>query len=317
MKWKCKKLATVLDMPREEWLKLRKGGIGGSDIGALMGVNPWNSPFNVFIDKTTDYIKDLSDNEAIYWGTTLEDIVAKEFERRTGKKVARVNALLQSEETPFAYANIDRRIVGEEAGLECKTTNAFNSEEWKNGEVPASYICQCQWYMYVTGFKKWYIACLIGGQKFVRYELIRDDELIKFMLEKAKEFWENNVLKNEAPPMDGSASCSEYLNEAYPEDNGESVMFTSECITYIEQLAEIKKQEKELKTQKNDLENKIKQYLGEAQSGVCEKYTVTWKTQNGAPKLDKEKLAKEIGAEFLGSFYTPTTVRKFSLKENK
>lgn len=312
----CKKIANTLNMPHEEWVKLRKGGIGGSDIGAIMGINPYSSSFNVFIDKTTDYVKDLSDNEAVYWGTTLEDIVAKKFEKRTGKKVARLNAILQSKETSFAYANIDRRIVGEDAGLECKTTNAFNANEWKDGEVPASYICQCQWYMYVTGFKKWYIACLIGGQNFVQYTLERDDELIRYMLERASEFWNNNVLKNEAPLADGSANCTEYLKEKFPEDNGESVMFTSDYIAYVEQLAEIKKQEKELKNQKTDLENRLKQYMGEAQTGTCEKYTVSWKTQNSAPKLDKKRLAEDIGAEFLAQYYTPTTVRRFSIKEN-
>lgn len=312
-----KKIANTLNMPREEWLKLRKGGIGGSDVGAIIGVNPWSSAFNVFIDKTTDYVKDLSDNDAVYWGTVLEDVVAKEFEKRTGKKVAKMNALLQSVETPFAYANIDRRIIGENAGLECKTTNTFNADEWKDGEVPASYICQCQWYMYVMGFKKWYIACLVGGQKFVWYELERDEEIISYMVERAAEFWNNHVLTGEAPPADGSANCTEYLKEAFPKDNGESVMFTSDYIALIDQLAEIKKQEKELKTQKTDIENRLKQYLGEAQTGMCEKYTVTWKTQNGAPKLDKERLVEDIGADKLAQYYTPTTVRRFSIKENK
>lgn len=311
------KLASTLDMPHDEWLKLRKGGIGGSDIGAIMGVNPWSSVFSVFIDKTTDYVKDLSDNDAVYFGNVLEDVVAKEFEKRSGKKVAKLNAILQSTETPFAYANIDRRIVGENAGLECKTTNAFNANEWKDGEIPASYICQCQWYMYVTGFEKWYIACLIGGQKFVWKEIERDEDLIRFMLERASEFWNNNVLKNEAPPADGSANCTEYLNDKYPEDNGQSVMFSSDYVAFIDRLSEIKAKEKDLKAQKTDLENRIKQYMGEAQSGTCEQYTVTWKTTNAAPKLDKERLAADIGAEVLATYYIPTTVRKFSIKEIK
>lgn len=313
----CKKIANTLNMPHDEWIKLRKCGIGGSDIGAIMGVNRYSSPFNVFIDKTTDYAKDLSDNEAVYWGTVLEDAVAKEFEKRTGKKTANVNAILASNDTPFAYANIDRRIVGENAGLECKTTNAFNADEWKDGQVPASYICQCQWYMYVTGYDKWYIACLIGGQKFVYYDLKRDDELIQYMLDRAKEFWHDNVLCRVAPIADSSPSCTEYITNQYPEDNGESVMFASDHIALIKRLMLVKNQEKELKKQKTEIENQLKQYMGEAQSGICEQYTVTWKTQNGAPKFDKEALAAAMGAEELAKYYTPTTVRKFTVKENK
>lgn len=314
---KFKKIANTLNMPQDEWLKLRKGGIGGSDIGTLMGVNAWSSPFEVYLDKTTDRVKDLSDNDAVYWGTVLEDVVAKEFEKKTGKKVAKMNALLQSVGTPFAYANIDRRIVGEQAGLECKTTNAFNGSEWKDGEVPASYICQCQWYMYVTGYPRWYIACLIGGQKFVHYELLRDDELISYMVERATDFWENNVLKNEAPPVDGSQSCTDTLNELYPQDNGQSVMLTSDIVAMVDELSAIKEEEKKIKKKKTDLENRVKQYMGEAESGTCEKYTVTWRTVNGAARLNKTALIEDIGADTLEQYYEPTTIRKFSVKINK
>lgn len=312
-----KKIISTKDLPHEEWLKIRKGGIGGSDIGAIMGANPYKTSFDVFIDKTTDRVEDLSDNDAVYFGNVLEDVVAKEFEKRCGKKVSKLNAVLQSKETPFAYANIDRRVVGEDAGLECKTTNAFRSKEWKDGEIPGSYIFQCQWYMYVTGFKKWYIACLIGGQKFVSHELTRDDELIALMIERASDFWENHVKRNEAPMAGSSESCTEYLNSTFPEDNGETVMFTSDYSVLIERLTNLKNAESAINKQKKEIENRLKQYLGDAQVGMSEKYTVTWKTQNGAPKLEKDKLATAIGAEVLAQYYTPTTIRKFIVKENK
>ena len=91
----CIKIANTAKLSRDEWLRIRKGGIGGSDIGAIMGVNRFSSPLEVFLDKTTDRVTDLSDNDAVYWGTVLEDVVAKEFEKRTGKKVAKMNAILQ------------------------------------------------------------------------------------------------------------------------------------------------------------------------------------------------------------------------------
>ena len=310
-------IANTLEISKNEWLRLRKDGIGGSDIGAIMGVNPFSSPFNVFVDKTTDFSKDLSDNEAIYWGTVLEDVVAKEFERRTGKKVSRLNSILASKETPFAYANIDRRIMGEKAGLECKTTNAFNSDEWKDDEIPASYICQCQWYMYVTGWDRWYIACLIGGQHFVYKEIERDDELIGCMLKKAKHFWTDNVLRNVPPSMDGSAGCGEYLKKEYVEDNGLEIMLSRDVFPLVDKLAELKALEKNISLQQTELENKIKQYMGEYQTAVSDKYTVFWKTQNGAPKFERELLAEKIGADELKKYYTPTRVRKFIIKENR
>ena len=312
-----KKLANTLDMSQEEWLKWRKKGIGGSDIGTLMGFNQYSSPFMVFVDKTTDYNKDLSDNEAVYWGTTLEEIVAKEFEKRTGKKVRRLNSILQSIESPFALANVDFKIAGEKAGLECKTTNAFNSAEWQDDEIPASYICQCQWYMYVTGYERWHIACLIGGQRFVHKCIVRDDELIQYMVDVAKNFWENNVLKNEAPVVDGSDSCTEYLKDNYSVDNGAEIRLTSDISALVESLYDVKNQEKILSKQKTDLENRIKQYLGEAQSGMNEKYTVIWKTQRGRPKFDLERLCEDYGITDISGYYEETTLRKFTIKENK
>lgn len=311
------KVVNTLEITKEQWLMERKKGIGGSDIGALMGVNTYSSPFMVFIDKTTDYNKDLSENEAVYWGTTLEEIVAKEFEKRTGKKVRRLNAMLKSTEIPYALADVDRMIVGEDAGLECKTTNAFNTSEWKDDEIPASYICQCQWYMYVTGCPKWYIACLIGGQRFVWKEVQRDDEIIKYMVEVATTFWENNVLKGDAPAIDGSDNCTEYIKEHYPEDNGCEVRFTSDISALVENLYQVKRQKKELCTQELDLENRIKQYLGEAQCGINENYKVVWKTQRGKPKFDLDKLVKDYNVTNLSKYYEETTIRKFSVKENK
>lgn len=311
------KIISTVNLPREEWLKARRGGIGGSDIGAIMGLNPFSSPHQVFLEKTAAYEKDLSENEAVYWGNVLEDVVAKEFERRTGKHVRKMNALIRSTRTPFAFANVDRMIVGEDAGLECKTTNAFSSDEWKDGEVPASYICQCQWYMFVTGLQKWHIACLIGGQKFVHYEIVRDDELIEYMLEKATDFWENNVLTGEAPPLGGARADDDFLADKYPISNGGEVKLTSEISSIAEALLRIKELQKEQEKQKKALENQIKDYLGEAERGESARVIVSWKTQNGARKLNLDALCRDYEIENLDEYYSQSTLRKFSIKENK
>lgn len=122
----CKTIST-LGMKREEWLKLRKKGIGGSDAGAVCGLNPYTSPVAVYRDKTTDSV-DMSDNEAMRQGRDLEEYVAQRFTEETGMKVRRSNKMYWSETYPFMYADVDRLIVGEDAGLECKTVSAYNAE---------------------------------------------------------------------------------------------------------------------------------------------------------------------------------------------
>lgn len=144
----CKTISTM-GMEHEEWLRLRKGGIGGSDAGAVCGLNLYRSPMAVYWEKTTDTL-DLSDNEAMRQGRDLENYVAQRFTEETGKKVRRSNKMYWSEEHPFMYADVDRLLVGEDAGLECKTVSAYNAGKWENGAIPMHYLMQCIHYMVVT-----------------------------------------------------------------------------------------------------------------------------------------------------------------------
>ena len=166
---------------RVAWERVRNSGIGGSDIACIMGLNPWKSAYALYAEKHGDVeAEDLSDNEFVYWGTVLEQVVADRFCELTGKKVRKCGTL-QDESYEFMLANVDRLVVGENAGLECKTANGFKSKDWDGDELPDSYYCQCQWYMAVTGYDKWYIACLIGGNHFVWKEIPRNDEFIEDM----------------------------------------------------------------------------------------------------------------------------------------
>ena len=90
----------------EEWLNARKKGIGGSDASVILGFNPWKTPFELYIEKTSGEIREV-DNEAVYWGNVLEDIVAEEFTKRTGKKVRRRNQIFKHKEYDWMIANID------------------------------------------------------------------------------------------------------------------------------------------------------------------------------------------------------------------
>ena len=153
----------VGDMCREEWLRLRKTGLGGSDAGAVCGLNPYSSPMKVYRDKTCEGIEE-QDNEAMRQGRDLEEYVAQRFTEATGLKVRRSNYMYRSKEYPFMIADVDRMVVGEDAGLECKTVSAYNADKWEGGDIPLHYVLQCYHYMAVTGKRVWYIAAVILGR---------------------------------------------------------------------------------------------------------------------------------------------------------
>lgn len=285
-------VTNVLHMDRTEWLKARKQGLGGSDCGTIMGVNKWKSSFQLFLEKTGDYIEEI-DNEFIYWGNRLEDMVAEEFAKRTGKKVRRNNHLLVHPEHDFMLANLDRVVVGERALLECKTTSAYNKDQWESDNVPATYLCQIQHYLAVTGYEKAYIAVLIGGNHFVWKEIPRDDELIEMIIEREKHFWENHVLANNPPPIDGSPAASEFLNKLYPDDNGETIMLSEEEDKLIDALEHVKAEMKDLEALKKRYENELKMKLEDSTFGVTSLYEVSYKSQV-RNTIDSKRLREEM-----------------------
>ena len=303
----------TLDMSREEWLRERKKGIGGSDASAILGFNPWKSAFELYIDKTSDHVEEI-DNEAIHWGNVLEDVVAEEFTRRTGKKVRRRNQTFIHKEHDFMIANIDRDVVGERALLECKTTNAFNTDAWEGEQIPPAYMCQLQHYMAVLDYEKAYIAVLIGGQKFIWKEIDRDDEFIELMIEHEKQFWEEHVLKEIPPEIDGSPSASELLNKMYPEDNGETVMLKSdEAEMLIEAIESIKAEVKEKQSLQKEYENKLKLMIGEAQMGVTPRFEVSNKTIT-SNRLDSKALRREM-PEIAKKYTKQSSYRRMTIKQ--
>jgi putative phage-type endonuclease len=309
----AKVLANTVEMTRQEWVVERTKGIGGSDASVILGFNPWKSPFQLYIEKTGGQVEEIN-NEAIYWGNVLEDVVAKEFSRVTGKKVRKRNVMFRHPEHDFMIANIDRDVVGEKALLECKTTNAFNADAWEGDHIPPAYICQLQHYMAVLGYEKAYIAVLIGGQKFVWKELKRDDEFIELMIEAEKEFWEEHVMKNIPPEIDGTNSASELLKKMYPQDNGETVMLESDkAETLIEAIESIKSEIKEKNTLLKEYENKLKLMIGDAAVGVTPRYEVNLKTYE-RNSIDTRKLKKDLPD--VAEKYTKTsTYRQLRIKQ--
>ncbi|MED4843925.1 YqaJ viral recombinase family protein [Bacillus atrophaeus] len=308
--------ASTADMSRDEWLLERRKGIGGSDASVILGLNKWKTAFELWLDKTGQVPISESASEAAYFGSILEDIVAKEFEVRSGKKVRRKKAMLKHPEHDFILANVDRMIVGEKAILECKTTSAYNLKEWEDDEIPADYIVQVQHYLGVLGpeYKKAYFAVLIGGNKFVWKEIERDDELIKMIFAAVVEFWNDKVLGENAPALDGSSAAEEYLKKRYVETESNKVIdLTAVNRERIQQYLQLKDHIAELQVQAKELENQIKAEMKEAEYGFIGNYKTSWKPVV-SNRIDTKKL-KEHFPDVYEKVAKEISYRRFGIQE--
>ena len=291
----AKLIMTVEEMKdRKAWEKLRNIGIGGSDAAIIAGINRWKSPYQLWLEKTGQVEpEDISDNEYVYWGTVLEQLVADRFCELTGKKVRKCG-MMQSLTHEFMLANVDRLVVGENAGLECKTANGFKAKEWEGDNVPDSYYLQCQHYMAVTGCDKWYIACLIGGNHFVWKEIPRNEEDITALIEAEMAFWEDNVKVGLMPDVDGSKSCSQALAERFPGGLADDIVLPENAETLLTEIDELQEVESRIKEQVETKKNQLKTMIGDHEVAYAGERKVTWKTQAGRVTVDSKKLKAEM-----------------------
>lgn len=297
-----------------EQLETRREGLGGSDAGAAIGLNPYRTPVEVWLEKTgREQPKDLSDIQAVHFGNVLEGVVAKEYERRTGHRVARVNRTLVHKEHPYLLAHIDRRVVGQRKVLEIKTAGHYASFRWGpegSDEIPDEYIAQVYHYMAVTGYQAADVAVLIGGQDFRIYHIERDEELMRSIIAAERAFWENHVAADVPPPP----STATDLASLYPEDDGSSLLATPEMAATVAELKALRGQIKALTSEKERLENLIKAGIGDHACLVDESNTpiVTWKAQKSR-RLDTKALRSDM-PEIAEQFTKTTTTRVLRIK---
>lgn len=316
----AKLIMTVEEMKdRKAWEKLRNMGIGGSDAAVIMGLNPYKSPYQLWLEKTGQAEPpDLSGNQRVYWGSKNEPNIADWFQEETGKKVMRLGTL-QNREYPFMLANVDRTVVGENAGLEIKTAGSSQYRKWKDGEIPDAYYCQCLHYMAVTRADYWYIAVLLGGNDSKWKRIERNEEDIRTLIEAEKEFW-NLVQTKTAPPVDGSLSCSQALASRYADSRDEEIVLPEEADTLIGRIDGDMAIKKKLEEQIAYNQNLLKEMLGEAETGRVGSYKVAWKATAGRETCSLAKLKKSAPDMYeqlkdKGFISTGKSTRRFSIKE--
>lgn len=297
----------------DEWLKLRSQYIGGSDAAAVVGMNPFSSPYALWAEKTGKK-PGFSGNLATEVGTYLEEFVAQKFAEETGKKVRKCNYSFLNSQHPFAIANIDREIVGEDAGLEIKTTDSLNIKKFKNGEFPENYYCQCVHYLAVTGKKRWYLAVLIGNKEFKWFVIEHDEAEIAALMGAEADFWE--FVKNDTPPeIDGAKATTDTISTIYADSNDnvvDLVAFKNDLSVY----SALGQQIKELQTQQDEAANRIKAFMGESSGGVCDTHKVSWKTASRRT-FDSKRFAKENPDIDISEYYKESSYRTFKVTETK
>lgn len=306
-------LANTKDMPREEWLKLRRTGLGGSDAATVCGLNPYSSLIELWADKT-GRLPEKEDSEAMRTGRDLEEYVAARFCEAAGKRVERRNAIFRHDNYDFITANIDRKVVGENAGLECKTTSAFAKADFENGEIPRYYYCQCMHYMNVMGFEKMYLAVLVMGKAFYWFEIPYVESEGRALLELEVKFWNDYIAPDIRPEPDGSESAKNTLDAVFRErlDNTVTIFEQEEIAA---KLAEIKAQKKDVEAEEKRLQQLLLNALGKNERGVTLNYEVSYlpRTRSG---IDSKKLKAEF-PDVYEKVKSETSYNVFAIKERK
>lgn len=314
----------------EEWLEERKKSLGGSDVGAVLGMNEYSSPYTIWADKTGK-LPAFEGNEWTKLGNDLEGYVAQRFSEASGLKVMNDSATWRNDKYPHLHANIDRKVVGMKAGVECKLTSELNAKKYADGEFPDRFYAQCVEYLAVTEFEKWYLAVLIYGKGIKIYQMTRipndvvpewceasvyvSDEEIEALVKATGDFWNNYVLTNTPPMADGSASTSNTLKTIYPESNGETVSLVA-FESDLEQYKHLASLEEDYKKMKEEVANKIKGYMQDASKGETEKFRVSW-TSSVRSTFDHKRFAKENPHIDLSGYYKETPTRTFKINEIK
>ncbi len=291
------RLVPTKDLPREDWLEVRRTGIGGSDAAAAVGLSPYKSQTELWLEKTgrdADLPKPDPDDtrEPVYWGVLLEGIVAAAYTQQTGHRVRKVNAVLRHPTIPFMLANLDREVVGvpDVAILECKTAGEFGARHWLDG-VPEYVQLQVQHQLAVTGKRAADVAVLLCGQRLAVHRIVRDDELIARLIQLEAEFW-RHVETDTPPPGDGSESADRALRCLYPRDSGGTVDFSDDrpLSAAFADLIAVREQMAALEVAAAKLKQTIQYAMGDASRALFDTGEVTFKRSKDGTSTDLERL---------------------------
>lgn len=312
------KLVKTHALDRDQWLQVRKSGIGSSDAAAAVGLHPYKSQLTLWMEKTgrdggLPKVDPNDDSSPMYWGTLLEPIVAAHYTRRTGNRVRRINAVLQHPQHPWMLANIDREVVGAPTVqiLECKTAGIQGARLWADG-VPDYVQLQVMHQLAVTGKAAADVAVLLGGQELQVFRIDRDEEAITQLVTLERRFWDY-VERDEAPPADGSDSADIALRALHPRDSGITLDLSQDLqvAAAFSDLLALRAKLADQVALEAQLKQAILQRMGDASRAVFENGEVSWKRSKDSSALDLVRLQKDHGGLLQGYAMPKPGSRRF------
>lgn len=262
---------------KDEWLEERKATIGASDVATVLGINRYKSPYSLWMEKHGDIQpEDLSDNEAVQWGTILEPAIRSEAERRLGVAISHDGdyKILVSDEHPFMSCTLDGYIsepsmyirdmfdkeISGPGVFEIKTAGRFTREEFDSGGIPRQYQVQVLAQMIVTGYGWGLVGYLLEGRTFGIAPVEWDEYLAGNIIHDGLSF-ANSLDVGVAPSPDHRDGGT--ITRMFPEDHGGTIEFTSEFDVIDRKLQELKGIAKDCSIEIKTLEAKIKDAIGE------------------------------------------------------
>lgn len=297
--------------------KERRLGVGGSDIAALFGISNYNTPLDIYIEKTsTEEPEEEEPNPFVDWGNRHEPNIIKKFEEVMNVQCETGMDTYIHPDYPYMRANIDAK-VDSNTILECKTASYLVGRKWSplgGDNIPEPYLLQCAYYAEILNVNRVYIAVLIGGNDFRIYHYDRNLRLGDLIIKKVKDFWENHVLK-QIPPEPITMEDATRLWEITQSDN---IKVAEEPIN--EAIHEFNK----LKLQRDELDSKIEKKKLEICSFMQDSVQLndmngnvlaTWKMQD-TNRFDAQKFKKDY-PELFEKYTKQTQSRTFRIKESK
>ncbi|MFF4738803.1 YqaJ viral recombinase family protein [Streptomyces sp. NPDC001262] len=282
-------VAAPAGLDRAEWLAVRRTGIGGSEVAAVLGMSRYTSPYEVYLDKRGELPLDRPQPavlaEAAFWGQTHEPTIARVFAERTGLGVIEGPGTLAHVERRWMLANVDRYVLtpGESTPsslLEIKTRSAYQLDEWLRG-IPDGPALQTHWYLAVTGYQHAHVAALLGGNRLLVHRVERDEQLVEHLVELVGRFWQG-VLDGTPPPIDGSAATEDLLGHLYDvRTDAVTVADPDDVLPLLDRRRELHERVARAESELRELDNRLKAVAGEAEVvKVRGEAAFTWR-QNG------------------------------------